>query len=111
MSNKFSVGDSVVISNFPDTVYKVLDVRKLLHDREYHYCLEKPVIWVSESSLEKVNPPMVKCWEYTINDVYRERDSVLAVNENEALKLIFAKHSGAKIYPVGGKWGGDVNPC
>lgn len=48
---------------------------------------------------------MTKHFEYTVNDMYRDRAYVFASNQDEALKLIFAKHQGARIYPVGGRWG------
>ncbi len=48
---------------------------------------------------------MTKHFEYTVNDTHRDREYVLASNQDEALKLIFAKHQGARIYPVSGRWG------
>jgi hypothetical protein len=54
MSTKFELGDRVCISNFPEEIYEVLNIRQLPHDREPHYCLQEPLIWVSESSLQGV---------------------------------------------------------
>ncbi len=51
-----------------------------------------------------------KYWEYTVNDMHGWRESVNAPTQGEALKLAFAKNKGARIYPVGGKWGVEIVP-
>jgi hypothetical protein len=52
VNNKFSIGDRVRISNFPNEIHEVLNIRQLAHDQQPHYCLEEPLIWLAESSLE-----------------------------------------------------------